>query len=684
MSLRLQLLAFGLLTLGLPWAGMRVVEEMEGALRSGLEASLLGSAGTVAGVLENQLVLGSAAPDFTRKDSRSGRTIYAHALKSSPQVDGRRDDWGPGEVPGIELDAAHRVFTGTHDRFAYVFIEVEDDALVYQSSPGRAPHGDRVVLLLENAAEAPRWLLLLTGAPGTFRAQYTEAGQFAPLGRFEERVVGAWQETRGGFNVEARVPLSLVNAALGIAIIDVDGGPPSYSVATFATWDTTEADAGAFVYHRDAVQRVLDQFARSGDRFRVLDGDGWVLADTGSLMPVSGHGAPPSASLAERFFRYALRREDATYANLEAPPGRLADAALRSVFAGQRAVAWYRDGPETSAIVAATVPIRGPSGVLGAVLVEQASDPILTLTDQALLRLVTFTVAASVLAALGLLAYASFLSFRVRRLARAAEMALGPEGEINVSLPGHAARDELGDLTRSFAALLGRLREYTQYLRTLTGKLTHELRTPLAIVSTSLDNLEHEVREPAAAPYLQRLRDGTARLDSILVAMSAATRIEQAINDARAQDFDLATVVRSCATAYADVYPQRSMACHAPATACTVRGSSELVAQLLDKLVENAASFSPAGATIALDLDALPAAFVLSVANPGPPLPAAMRHQLFDSLVSVRAHGDGRTHLGLGLYIVALIAKFHAARIEADNLEDGSGVVFRVYFPRAR
>jgi signal transduction histidine kinase len=48
----------------------------------------------------------------------------------------------------------------------------------------------------------------------------------------------------------------------------------------------------------------------------------------------------------------------------------------------------------------------------------------------------------------------------------------------------------------------------------------------------------------------------------------------------------------------------------------------------------------------------------------------------------VRPHRDGRPHLGLGLYIVALIAKFHSAQVTADDLSDGSGVVFRVHFPR--
>jgi signal transduction histidine kinase len=50
----------------------------------------------------------------------------------------------------------------------------------------------------------------------------------------------------------------------------------------------------------------------------------------------------------------------------------------------------------------------------------------------------------------------------------------------------------------------------------------------------------------------------------------------------------------------------------------------------------------------------------------------------------VRAHRDGRPHLGLGLYIVALIAKFHSAHATAEDLPDGSGVVFRVYFRALR
>ena len=55
---------------------------------------------------------------------------------------------------------------------------------------------------------------------------------------------------------------------------------------------------------------------------------------------------------------------------------------------------------------------------------------------------------------------------------------------------------------------------------------------------------------------------------------------------------------------------------------------------------------------------------------------------LFDSMVSVRAGADAaEPHLGLGLYIVRLIAQFHGGRADARNLPDNAGVVVTVALP---
>ena len=66
-----------------------------------------------------------------------------------------------------------------------------------------------------------------------------------------------------------------------------------------------------------------------------------------------------------------------------------------------------------------------------------------------------------------------------------------------------------------------------------------------------------------------------------------------------------------------------------------------------------------------------------------------MQDRLFDSLVSVRdpATSHQATHLGLGLFIVRLVAELHRGEARATNLPDGSGVEFRLILrpmPRAR
>ena len=70
---------------------------------------------------------------------------------------------------------------------------------------------------------------------------------------------------------------------------------------------------------------------------------------------------------------------------------------------------------------------------------------------------------------------------------------------------------------------------------------------------------------------------------------------------------------------------------------------------------------------------------LLSVSNAGPPLPESARVGLFDSLVSLRpAAGKREGHLGLGLYIVRLVAEAHGGRVRAQNLPGESGVRFEV------
>jgi len=279
-------------------------------------------------------------------------------------------------------------------------------------------------------------------------------------------------------------------------------------------------------------------------------------------------------------------------------------------------------------------------------------------------------------------AFAAWLALRLARLRRASESALTREGLVT-EFPETLARDELGDVARGFSRLLMRLNEYTSYLRTLAGKLAHEIRTPLTIVRSSLDNLESEQVPAAARVYLERARQGSERLNAILIAMGAATRVEEAISSAERVDFDLVPLIESAVAAYRGAFAARTFRAELPPSTVRLCGAPDLIVQLLDKLIDNAVDFSPAGATLTVRLRADAPAVLLEVENPGPPLPEEVRSRLFESLWQSRPGGDSQPHLGLGLYIVRLIAEFHGGEAWAENLPEGAGVRFSVRLPSA-
>ena len=678
MSLRLQLLGLGLLTLVLPWAGYRYVQELEGALRSGLEQSLLAAAESAAAALPVR-DLGSSA---SSPAAQPGEVMYAHPLTSEPLIDGYRDDWSSAENTGLPLGGSGRFWIGLHRRSLFLFLHYPDADVVYQRAPGETPYGDRVLLLTESPR--PDWLLFHTAAPGSLLAQATAAPLFTPTGRRDARAPAFWRETGDGFAAEIRLPLAMAGERLGIAVVDVDpagsdAAAATYRVAVESSWPGD--DPGTLLYRPPGLGTSAARFIQPGRRLVVVDAAGWVLFDEGEIDPLPAGFGDLEPSLMEQIYRFILRRDDPAFTGFQQPPGRLGRGPLRAILDGTPVTAWFARSGDASAVVAAGAPILRGSEQLGAVILEQGSDSILTLTNAALVRLLSVTFLAMLVVAGGLLSYATVLSLRVRRLSRAAETALGPRGEIRASLPGRRARDEIGDLARSFSDLLNRLQEYTAYLTTLKAKLAHELRTPLAVASTSLENLEREPHSTHLSPYLSRLKEGISRLDGILGAMTEATLIEQAIADTEPEVFDLDAVLASCTAAYRDIYPRHAIEYRCAAPHTSVLGSGELIVQMMDKLIDNAVSFGREDAPVRVGLDGTRREATITVVNRGPCLPSSMRPQLFDSLVSIRRERDGRHHLGLGLHIVSLVAEFHRGTVRGDDLPDGSGVMFSIAMP---
>ena len=342
-----------------------------------------------------------------------------------------------------------------------------------------------------------------------------------------------------------------------------------------------------------------------------------------------------------------------------------------------------------TAILSAAHPIWVGDKVVGVVVVEETTDAIVSLGNRAFQQLTAVTLIAFAAVALVLLLFASRLSWRLRRLRDEAESAIDSQGRIQGIVTGERAVDEIGDLSRAFTTMLERLAHYNAHLENLAQRLTHELRTPIAVVRGSLDNVRLQALPGEANVYVERAEGGLHRLETILTRMSEATRLEQAVRNEERELFDARAVLAGCVSGYGGngggAYPRATFELTTPDTPVMLKGAPDLYAQMLDKLAANAADFALAGTPIAIKLSVAGDEAVLRFDNQGPTLAPETAQHLFNAMTSARKEASGdNPHLGLGLYIVRLIAEFHGGKAGASNWPNDAGVTFEIRMPVAQ
>ena len=666
MTLKRQLLLVSLLTLVLPWAGYQFIHETESALRAGQQQML---AGTAQAFGDRLAQYPEEFPRGPRGDETVTDQLYGHPLETRPEIDGYLDDWSIENsslrvLPGI--DGPIRFALGIADEAIYLYAEISDRNIVYAQPGSRLPTSgptffDAVSLINTSPLYLNETIVFAAEAPGPIIP--VVRGDYGI--KTDNSILATWRDVPGGYHVEARIPRSKLGTHLGVIVsntaseLQSPANSPSYR----------SRKPGALITVSPDLTRVATNLTQPGMRLIVTDESGWRIATSGDIAAVvSDETSVGSIWLRRAYDALVESAESAALAEPD-PSGREQRNYGRQALNGENSAGWFRSADSGRAVVAVAQPIVSDGETIGAFVLQQGTDAILSLRNQGLVRLMNVTLFATLLVAATLLGYATWLSRRIRKLSIAAEDALEND-DLRTSLPSALSGDEVGDLSRSFSHVLRQLGDYNDYLRTLASKLSHELRTPLAIVTSSLENLEHEPLNEASAGYAARARDGADRLRRILSAMSEASRVEELMSNVEPESFDLCAVLTSTVSAYRDVYPDRQFSFESDEDAANIDGSPELFIQMLDKLVDNAVGFSDTDDTIVIALQRVAGNIVVSVANPGPPLPDRMRYQMFDSMVSMRP-GEDNKHLGLGLYVAKLIAEGHRGRIDAENTDTG-------------
>jgi len=284
------------------------------------------------------------------------------------------------------------------------------------------------------------------------------------------------------------------------------------------------------------------------------------------------------------------------------------------------------------------------------------------------------------LALLVVLAAGAFLARRfVRPLQVLGKAAAAVHAGERPPMPRRGSGDEVDRLAEVLDGTFASLEESLSRQARFTADAAHELRNPISVIQNAAEvALRHERSGGQYREFLGDVLATSRRMGNIVEALLLLARTDAGVVRSRFQDVDLLEIVHESAAARAERSGRIEVSNGTPAV---VRGEAALLRVLTDNLLANALRFAdgrPVEVAVSRDADGRVS---LRVRDYGPGVPVESRRLVFERFYRVEPAPSGSSGAGLGLSIVAEVARVHFAECELEDAGPGTRVSIR--FPTA-
>lgn len=245
--------------------------------------------------------------------------------------------------------------------------------------------------------------------------------------------------------------------------------------------------------------------------------------------------------------------------------------------------------------------------------------------------------------------------------------------------------DEVGDgfdhLRLQMNVMAERIDGLVGQLRSITGALAHDLRSPVARLSAAIETAEARIEDPAASELLQAARADAEALERMLTTALEISRLESGVAADRRQLLDLGEVAADLADFYEPLAESSGVVLSVEVERAEAFADRELVSRALANLIDNAIKYG--GDRIGVAVRKVGRWVELAVSDNGPGI-APQDHEFalrrFSRLDNART-GPGA---GLGLAMVAAVAQMHGGELVLGDHGPGGaqGLVATLRLPR--
>jgi signal transduction histidine kinase len=307
---------------------------------------------------------------------------------------------------------------------------------------------------------------------------------------------------------------------------------------------------------------------------------------------------------------------------------------------------------------------------------------------------VTGSIASTIL----ILLFGLYLSRSIARPVREAAdgASLLAAGDLSLRL-SERGPGEVGELTRSFNEMAGRLgetraeledqnaqlRESERLKSDLVNTVSHELRTPLSgVLGFTKLLLTRDFDSETRRHYLGIIDAQARRLAELIDDFLDMRRIEEGRFERAQELVDMVTLLREEAQLYSLQSPKHQLAVEVGPRPLPVMGNPDRLRQVIGNLISNAIKYSPQGGIVEISAEAENGSVRVEIRDEGMGIPLSQQPQIFTKFFRGDAAASGISGTGLGLAVSRDIVESHGGRIGFTSAE-GEGTTFFVELPGA-
>ncbi|MEZ5827778.1 MAG: ATP-binding protein [Hyphomicrobiales bacterium] len=258
------------------------------------------------------------------------------------------------------------------------------------------------------------------------------------------------------------------------------------------------------------------------------------------------------------------------------------------------------------------------------------------------------------------------------------------EGNLSRRLPVSGSDDELDRLSQSLNLMLSRIEQLMAGLREVSDNIAHDLKTPLNRLRNRVEEVLRETHdEEVYRKILERTIEEADGLIKTFNALLSIARLEAGAAGETRETLDLAALVQDVAELYEPVAEERGITLTASGTSpLIIHADRQLLGQAIANLIDNALKYgAPAaqgGNGYAPEVEIRAAARKgvadIVVTDRGPGVPASERERVLNRFVRLEA-SRSEPGSGLGLSLVAAVARLHGGTLRLEDNEPGLRVV---------